>query len=756
MPTLYADIVLPLAQDAYTFSVSDDIALQAGDAVVVQFGVKSYYTGIVWRLHTNRPDYPNIKPVIRKLYSAPLLDEKQLELWTWIADYYMCTMGEVMRAALPSLIKPRGDSLQEFADGEFTPRKERYIAIAESYADDREALCTLLDKLERRAPRQYELMTSLISLAVANKTSITTLVPRRLIECEASVVKTMIKRGLIAEHIGERTLHTPYDDEFLLPHLTPAQQVASDAIAESWQSTKTVLLHGVTGSGKTEIYINHIAQTLRRGGDVLMLVPEIALTAQLIDRMECIFGERVTAYHSKLTDRRRTETYLRLSTSSGGEFVIGARSAIFLPLRHLQLIIVDEEHDAGYKQEEPAPRYNARDTAVMLAHVVGCNVLLGSATPSLESYANTLSGKYAMVTLGERYGGAQLPEVVISDTLRAVKRGERYSHFNKLLLDDIGSVLADKGQVMLFQNRRGFAPYVECPSCGWSARCPNCNVTLSLHKGSSQRLECHYCSYSEPLPARCPACHVADVAPMGFGTEKVAEEISKIFPEARVVRLDRDTATSERAYRKVIDDFAAHRADIMVGTQMISKGFDFGGVSLVGILNADNLLRNPDFRASERAFQLMTQVSGRAGRREGGGRVVIQTSEADHPTIYQVAHNDYPAMAERELAERRTFFYPPYARIIAITLRHCNHSQLMRCADLLATSLRRIFGRRLLGPVTPPIDRIRGEYIVRMMLKIESGASFARARALLRSELEVIRGTSGMSNVIITCDVDPQ
>ncbi len=756
MSPLYADIVLPLAQDTYTFSVTDEVSLQRGDAVVVQFGPKRYYTGIVWRLHDKRPDFPRIKSITRRLYSAPLLSEGQLALWEWIADYYMCTLGEVMRVALPSMIKPSGDDMQEFAEEEFTPRKERYLAIADGVTSDEESLSQLLDKMERRAPRQYEIMTTLLRLATQDGASAESPIPRRLVAGDAAAIAALIRKGLIRSEMIEVEESTPYDARFLPPKLTAIQQSASEAISEAWQTKRTVLLHGVTGSGKTEIYINHIADTLRRGGDVLMLVPEIALTAQLIDRMESIFGSRVTAYHSKLTDRRRTETYLRLSKSSGGEFVIGARSALFLPLRHLQLVIVDEEHDAGYKQEEPSPRYNARDMAVVLSHLLDCHTLLGSATPSLESYYNALSGKYSLVTLTERYGGAQLPEIIISDTLRAAKRGERYSHFNKLLLDDIGSVLKDDGQVMLFQNRRGFAPYVECSSCGWTARCPNCNVTLTLHKGSSQRLECHYCSYTMAAPAKCPACHIADVVPMGFGTEKAAEEISKIFPDARLVRLDRDTATSERAYRKVIDDFASHRADIMVGTQMISKGFDFGGVALVGVLNADNLLRNPDFRASERAFQLLTQVSGRAGRRQANGRVIIQTAEADNAILHFVRSGDYRAMVERELAERRAFNYPPYAHIVALTLRHADHALLVRCAEQLTCSLRARFGRRVLGPTAPPVDRIRGEYILRLMVKIETTQSFARARKILREELSAIRSAKGFSNVTIICDVDPQ
>lgn len=751
----FADIVLPLAQPAYTFAVADGMELHEGDAVAVQFGPKRFYTGIVWRLHDERPDFKRIKSVSRRLYDAPLLTRGQMRLWEWIADYYICTLGEVMRAALPSMMKPGGSDEAEFTADEFTPRTERYLALDPALAADAGALSELLDRMERRAPKQYAAMVALSELAARSDAPADGFMPRRLLDADPAVIAALHRKGAV--HICDRpaTRDTSYDNRFRLPELTVVQSAARDSIVAQWPATPTVLLHGVTGSGKTEIYIHLAAEALARGGDVLMLVPEIALTAQLIDRMERTFGSRVTAYHSRLSDRRRTETYLRLNGSEGGEFVIGARSALFLPLRHLQLVIVDEEHDAGYKQEEPAPRYNARDSAVVLAHTFGCPAVLGSATPSLESYVNARSGKYGLATLAERYGGAQLPEIIVSDTLRAVKRGERHAHFNKLLLDKMTTVLGAGGQVMLFQNRRGFAPYVECTSCGWTARCPNCNVTLTLHKGAG-RLECHYCGHTAPVPAKCPACRIADVQPMGFGTEKASEEIAAVFPEARVVRLDRDVAASEGAYRRIIDDFAAGRSDIMVGTQMITKGLDFGGVSLVGILNADNLLRNPDFRASERAFQLMMQVAGRAGRRGTAGEVVIQTSEPDHPVIRQVADGDYEAMAARELAERRAFFYPPYARIVALTLRHRDTQLLRRCAEVLAGELRRRFGRRVLGPVTPPIDRIRGEYIVTLLLKIESGSSFARARALLREALAGIAADRGLRSVTVICNVDPQ
>ena len=543
---------------------------------------------------------------------------------------------------------------------------------------------------------------------------------------------------------------------FRLPELTAHQQTALESLRGQFTAGKTTaLLQGVTGSGKTEIYIHLIAEVLARGGDVLLLVPEIAITAQLIARLERIFGSRVTAYHSKLTLARRTESYLRLTRSDGGELVVGARSALFLPLRHLQLIVVDEEHDTGYKQTDAQPRYNARDVAVVMARLREARTVLGSATPSLESYANALSGKYGLATLDERYGDARPPLVLVSDTLRAVKRNERKTHFNRLLLDKLADVLARGEQAMLFQNRRGFAPYVECRACGWTARCPRCNVTLTYHK-RDDRLQCHYCGHVETVPVRCPACRAGEVTPAGFGTEKVEEELARLFPAARIERLDRDTATSERAYRAIIDRFESGQSDLLVGTQMITKGFDFARVSLVGILNADNLLFAPDFRAAERAFQLMTQVAGRAGRRDAAGEVVIQTTEPEHPVIRQVASGDYEAMALAQLAEREAFFYPPYARLTALTLRHRDPMLLRRGVLELAARLRARFGRRVLGPMAPPVDRIRGEYLVGLLLKVESGASSARAREILAEELKSFSRQAEYKSVTVVVNVDPQ
>ena len=750
----YADIVLPLAQPAYTFSVPEGMTLREGQAVSVRFGRQNkFYTGIVWRLHDRRPDFPRIKSIERILYDEPLLSAPQRALWEWIASYYLCSVGEVMRVALPSLMKPSGDTEEEFSEEEFRPRLECYVALAPELHDET-VFHETCERLERRAPRQYE---ALLEIASAGDDSriLTGEIARRLLRADYGALQALERKGYVQSTQHERTVERG-GSSFRLPELTPHQRRALEALREQFAAGKsTALLQGVTGSGKTEIYIHLIAEVLARGGDVLLLVPEIALTAQLIERMERIFGSRVTSYHSKLTNRRRTETYLRLSRSSGGEFVVGVRSSIFLPLKHLQLIVVDEEHDASYKQADPAPRYNARDCAVVMARLTAGRTLLGSATPSLETWSNAASGKYGRAELTERYGAAQLPVVHLSDTLRAARRGERHGHFNKMLLDKIGETLDRGGQVMLFQNRRGFSPYVECTECGWTARCPNCNVTLTYHK-SGQKLVCHYCGHMETVPAKCPSCRVTDVVPVGFGTEKIEEEVARIFPEARVARLDRDSVTSERAFNAIIADFAAHRTDILVGTQMITKGFDFEGVSLVGILNADNLLNNPDFRAAERAFQLMMQVAGRAGRRDDGGEVVIQTGDPTHPVIRQVAAGDYEGMVRTQLADRQQFFYPPYARLTSLTLRHRDPTTLRNGIAELAARLRTRFGRRVLGPMTPPVDRIRGEYLVGLLLKVESGASSARARELLSAELKAFSENPAYRAITVVVDVDPQ
>ncbi|MBQ8366922.1 MAG: primosomal protein N' [Alistipes sp.] len=747
---LYAQVVLPLAQPMYTFSLDEGLAVEVGDAVVVQFGSSRYYTGIVWSITTMKPDFPRLKPIIAKLYSAPLVSPEAQRLWEWMADYYMCTVGEVMRMALPSLAKPSATTLAELDERSIEPPMEGLVALAEALRTE-EALMEYVAKHSRRAPRRTQLLDGIAALAIECRSD-DGFVPRRLVDATAEQLADLRKRGLIV--VEQRpVMRGGNSDKFLLPTLSEAQQRALQSIREAHNENRVALLHGVTGSGKTEIYIHLIAEQLARGGDVLMLVPEIVITSQLIERLERIFEGRTTTYHSRLTPLRRGQTFLRLALSNGGELVVGVRSSLFLPLRRGALVIVDEEHDPSYKQSDMQPRYNARDVAVVMSKVLAAHVVLGSATPSLESYVNALAGKYAYVELTERWGEGVLPEVVVSDTLRAVKRGERKTHFNFDLLRLVRRSLDDGEQAILFQNRRGYAPYIQCRTCGYSPRCPHCNVTLTEHR-TTHRMECHYCGYTMERPSVCPNCETQDMATMGFGTEKVEEEVSRLFPEARVERLDGDTSTSERAFKRIVERFESGDADILVGTQILTKGFDFGGVTTVGILNADNLLSTPDFRASERAFQLMMQVAGRAGRRNDRGRVVIQTSQPKHPVIQYVASGDYHAMARAELAERQAFGYPPYSHLIRLLLRHEEYDTLHRASHALSDVLRRIFGARVMGPVSAALEMLRGEHRSEIMVKIESGASLSRARRLLAEALKAIGDNPAYKSVKINVDVD--
>lgn len=749
---LYAQVVLPLAQPMYTFSLDEELAVRVGDAVVVQFGSSRYYTGIVWSISDTRPDIPRLKPILKRLYATPLVRPHAQRLWEWAADYYMCSVGEVMRMALPSLAKPSATSLAEIDERAITAPMERYVALAEELRDE-ERLHAYVEKHQRRAPRRTATLDKIAALAI-ERGAVDGYVPRRLVDADTTHIAALRSKRLIVEKLRPREMGTnDAQRDFLLPTLSAAQQQTLHTIKEGHNAGKVCLLHGITGSGKTEIYIHLMAEALSAGKDVMMLVPEIAITTQLIERLEHIFEGRTTTYHSRLTPLRRGQSYLRLAASTGGELIVGVRSALFLPMNNPGLIIVDEEHDPSYKQSDMQPRYNGRDMAVVLGNIYGANVVLGSATPSLESYINAMSGKYCYAQLNERWGDGALPEVVISDTLRAVKRGERKLHFNIEMLHAINDSLTAGEQVILFQNRRGYAPYIQCRTCGYSPRCPHCNVTLTQHKATS-RMECHYCGYSTERPNVCPNCETQDMATMGFGTEKVEEEIARLYPEANVERLDGDSATSERSYREIVGRFERGESDILVGTQIVTKGFDFGGVTTVGILNADNLLSSPDFRASERAYQLMMQVAGRAGRRSNNSRVVIQTSQPNHPIIKYVVAGDYHAMARAELAEREAFGYPPYSHLVRLTLHCRDYEQLRYAAHYTANMMRSKFGSRIMGPVAATREMLRGEYYAEIALKIESGASMKRARTLLNEVVEALRTNKEYKAVTLNVDVD--
>lgn len=734
----FADIILPLAQPCYTFAVSHIPDLKVGEAVAVQFGKSSIYTGIVLRLHDTPPKSGRVKPVIKRLYDFPLLSDIQIRFWSWLSEYYLSTIGEVMRIALPSLVKPHASSEELY--NPYTIPQQRILRLLTTPSESD------LEKLARRAPRRAALISELQQAGGE--------LPRKDSAADAATISALIKSGVIESFERDAVPQLQPITTTLLPTLSAEQQSALSGINKGLEVRNVALLHGVTSSGKTEIYTHRIATALAEGRDVLLLVPEISLTAQLVERMRRMFGQRVITYHSKLTPARRTQIYMDMLRAPSGNFIVGARSALFLPYKSLGLIVVDEEHDSSYKQTEPNPRYHGRDAAIMLASLHGAKAILGSATPSLESFNNAMAGKYAGVSLTTRYGGSQPPKIIISDTLRAVKRGERKSHFNKELFDRITDRLSRGEQVILFQNRRGYAPYVECPRCGWKATCPHCNVTLSEHLKSGT-LSCHYCGYTTPDPKFCPDCKSSQVQAMGFGTERVEEQIAMLFPSARVLRLDGDSAGSQGAYDRIIGDFADGKADILIGTQIVSKGLDFKGVTLIGILNADNLTAAPDFRAVERAWQTILQVAGRCGRRNSIGEVVVQTADPSHPVFAALTEEGYQHFASAQLKERQMFNYPPFCRLIRITLRHRDSQQLARTATLLGQRLRHKFGSRVLGPVTPLIDRIRGEMIVEIVLKIETTISFSSARATLSDMVTELRSNPEHRAVTIICDVDP-
>lgn len=723
----YAEVILPIAGDCYTYSVEGELEgiVVPGSAVSVQFGVggRKIVGGIVRRIHTGPPPYKNIKPVLALLFPEPVVDAVQMRLWEWMASYYMCSPGEVMRAALPALLKPSGFSAEEFAEDTFRPRRVRFVALAPALSGE-EQFNDACEKLRRRAPKQYDALVEIAGHGGSSdggNGSTDRCIARTKLKADGATLAALQKKGIVV--IEEHEITTvSYDadtaaHEFALPSLSSAQQKALDELRGSLRTKEVALLFGVPSSGKSEVCFHAIASTLSRGRDVLLLLPEISLTTQFVRRVRAVFGDRVVLYHSGLTDRRRAEAYIRLMRAEGGSLIVGVRSSVFLPMKNLGLAVVDEEQDGSYKQQDPAPRYNARDTAIVLArlHGGGARVILASATPSLETWSNATSGKYGLVELPERFGNAPAPETIISDTIRSVKRGERRSHFNKELLDRIGGALGRGEQVILFQNRRGIAPYIECTDCGAVPRCGHCGIPMTAHRST---LRCHYCGAATPLPSLCHKCGSMNLTTRGFGTEKIEEELVRLFPSARIARLDRDSAGSETAYNRIISDFENGATDILVGTQMVTKGLDFAGVSLVGILNADNLLNHPDFRASERAYQLIAQVAGRAGRRDRRGEVVIQTADPGNRIIGMAARGDFRGMAAETLAERASFIYPPYARLVSVMMRHADRDVLYAAARRYGELLRPALRDRLLGPQPPVVEKIKGEYALVWLLKV--------------------------------------
>ncbi len=709
----------------------------AGMRVLVPLGNKTI-TGVVLREHTAPvPSEIHLRDILATLDDTPAVTAEQLSLWQWISSYYMCTLGEVLSAALPAGI----------IDDNYTARTASYILLNEL---DINAVRLSL----ARAPKQLRVFETYLRLQQQSP-----LVERRLL-IEESGESTAIVRALIEKNIFREEEHNVsrlqvYTGAVEPAHpLTPAQLQAAADIRAAWQSHTACLLFGVTSSGKTEVYIHLIEEQLQQGRQVLYLVPEIALTTQLTDRLRSVFGDRLLVYHSRFSDAERVEIYHALLKADTPRVVLGARSAIFLPFKQLGLIIVDEEHDNSYKQTEPAPRYHARSAAIVLGQSFGAKVLLGSATPSVESYYNADTGKYGLATLTERYAGLQLPRIRIIDLQRQYHRKEMYDHFSDPLVARIHEELARHKQVLLFRNRRGYAPLLQCISCGKTPLCPNCDVPLTLHKQAGN-LSCHYCGYSSPVPARCPSCG-GQMRVQGFGTERIEDEVVKLFPEARVLRMDLDTTRNKTAYQDIINAFSRHEADILVGTQMVTKGLHFDDVSLVAVLSADSLFNQPDFRSYEHAFQMLEQVAGRAGRKGAQGEVFIQTFAPDNPVLTYLLRHDYDALYRSQLEERRLFRYPPFHRLISLTLRHRNLPRLEASAALLQRQLRAVFGARVSEVIVPSVSRVNNQYIRHLRLRIESTASVAKAKALLREQIAFVLSQPDGKGLVVLPDVDPQ
>lgn len=817
----YANVILPLPlENSYTYAIPVELekAVIPGCRVIVHFGRKKYYTAIVMEVHERKPvSGYEVKEIYALMEVSPVLRRPQLRFWQWISSYYLCKLGDVYKAALPSGLKLESETaityIEDFeADsflrpneqavldafsgtkklsvselqkktglrnvmpvvaslltrgavevGEemkkgFAPKMQTFIRLASVYRE-KDRLHKAFDEL-KRAKKQELLLIAFLDLShTMNPLLAKELSKRELLDqtgYASAVLDGLIKRGIVETYEKEvGRLQVPVCRVQPLHPLSPAQDKACHEIHEAFKTKEVCLLHGVTSSGKTEIYVHLIDEVLKSGRQVLYMLPEIAITTQITERLAKYFGDKLLVYHSKFPDNERVEVWNKLLYENEPRLVLGVRSSLFLPFKDLGLIIVDEEHETSYKQQDPAPRYHARNAAIVLAGMHGAKTLLGSATPSIDSYFNAKAGKYGLVELKTRYGDCLMPEIqpVNIKELRR-KKIMKDTLFSPLLVQEMQTVLAAGEQVILFQNRRGFAPMMECKVCGWVPHCVNCDVSLTYHK-KYHRLVCHYCGYSMQPPSQCPACGEHELRMLGFGTEKVEEEIAALFPTYKVERLDFDTARTRTAYERIIADFEKGKTQILIGTQMLSKGLDFGNVSVVGILNADSLMNFPDFRAYERAFQLLVQVSGRAGRRDKQGTVILQTSQPDNPLIQLVREQDYKKMVDWQLAERSLFRYPPYFRLIVLVLRSRNEAVLRELSELYTGKLRERFGERVLGPVTPVVTRVQTLHIRKIVLKIEIAASIAPVRELLDTVYTEMQLYPSFKQLLLHYDVDP-
>ncbi|MDD6744356.1 MAG: primosomal protein N' [Bacteroidales bacterium] len=753
----YVEVILPLPLDGvFTYSLPDSMTdrLQAGMRVLVPLGRSKHYTGIALRMHDVKPDF-EVKEVIAVMDERPLLLPVQLKLWRWMAEYYMAPLGDVYKAALPAGLK------QE--DG-YRPRTETYIGLCEPWRNE-QALHVALDMLGR-ALKQKKVLTEFLHLSrwdsIEGSTptedvhEVTREELTNVCHCTDAVVKSLIDRKILYTYqveVGRLNTSTPAKTTQPKP-LSAAQATAYNEMLLQLMAKEVVLLHGVTSSGKTELYIHLIAKTIADGKQVLYLLPEIALTVQMMDRLRSVFGDRLGIYHSKYSDAERAEIWLRQLSDHPYDIILGARSAMFLPFQRLGLVIVDEEHESSYKQQDPAPRYHARSAAIVLAQLCGAKTLLGTATPSAETYYNATTGKYGKVTLATRYSDIRLPEITVVDIKDLKRRKMMTGPFSPQLLAAMRAALSAGKQVILFQNRRGFAPMVECRVCGWVPKCEHCDVSLTYHKNQN-RMTCHYCGYTYLVPTRCPNCESTDLKGRGYGTEKIEDQIRDVFPEVEVARMDLDTTRTRNAYERLIGDFAAGRTHVLVGTQMISKGLDFDHVGVVGILDADSMLNYPDFRAYEHAFMMMAQVSGRAGRKGERGQVILQTRNAEARVIGQVVNNDYTGFFDELMEERRLFHYPPYYRLIYIYLRHRREEVVESASIEMGGRLRQWFGERILGPDKPAVARVKSMSVRKIVVKLENGIDHRQARQYLRLAEKQLMENKRYATLQLYFDVDP-
>ena len=727
-----------------------------GMRVLVPFGRSKNYVGVIARLHDDKPEGYQVKNITELLDNHPVLLERQYKLWQWISSYYMSPIGEVYKAALPAGLK---------AEEGYKPRTETYIRLTTAYQNETSLHIAL--NLLGRSPKQQEAFINYLQLSHWDcvqgndcPEDIVEITREELMNASGATLPTLnllVKRHMLETYEVEvGRLNNAGEPHFEnIRKLNEPQQNAYNSILFSFLKKNVTLLHGVTSSGKTELYIHLIKRELDEHRQVLYLLPEIALTVQMMERLQRVFGNRLGIYHSKYSDAERVEIWQKQLSCHPYDVILGARSAVFLPFQNLGLVIVDEEHETSYKQQDPAPRYHARSAAIVLAQMYGAKTLLGTATPALESYHNAKTGKYGLVELNVRYQGIELPEIQIIDTKDLARRKMMRGPFSPLLLARVRETLERGEQAILFQNRRGWAPMIECRQCGWVPRCEHCDVSLTLHKNLNQ-LSCHYCGFTYQIPTVCPACGGKELRGKGYGTEKIEDQIRDIFPDARISRMDLDTTHTRSAYERIISDFASGRTNLLIGTQMISKGLDFDKVSVVGIIDADSMLNYPDFRAYEQAFMMMAQVSGRAGRKGKRGLVLLQTKNADLPIIHQVVHNDYQALYSDLIAERQAFHYPPYFRLIYIYLKHKSDSLVNTAALELGTQLRQWFGGRVLGPDKPAVARIKTLSIRKIVLKLENGIDSSKVRQYLMLARQQMLQNKRYTSLQIYYDVDPQ